>query len=154
MIRKKPLDAIGWREWAELPLLHVPHIKVKVDTGAQTSSLHAVRMHLFTRRGRDYVEFEVHPEQRGTLGSVINRVPVLEYRHVKSSNGQVERRPVIVTDIVMMGQRWPIEVTLTNRANMGFRMLLGRQSFRGRFVVDVGRSYCGGKPAVKKRARV
>jgi hypothetical protein len=68
----------------------------------------------------------------------------LELRRVKSSDGHVTLRPVIVTEIELLGQRWPIELTLANRDAMGFRMLLGREAVRRRFVVDPGRSYLSG----------
>lgn len=135
------LPIIGWREWVALPELGIEKIKVKVDSGAQTSSLHAVKIRNFTRNGEPWVQFVVHPVQRKSVGSIAIEAPVLEYRSVRSSNGRAEKRPVIVTLITLYGVTWPIELTLASRTRMSFRMLLGREAFRGRFLVDAGRSY-------------
>ncbi len=133
---------IGWREWAALPELGVDGIKVKVDTGAQTSCLHAIHIrHLDAER----VRFELHPLQRRSDVTVTCVAYLAGERLVTSSTGHRERRPVIRTPITMGGQSWPIEVTLTNRDSMGFRMLLGRQAMRGHLIVDAGESFLLGK---------
>jgi hypothetical protein len=153
---KNPLPIIGWREWVSLPQLGIAFIKPKIDTGARSSSLHASEVEEFDRDGQTFVRFKVHPIQRKKNFGVKAEAPVLEYRNVTSSGGQKSRRPVILTEIEILGQRWPIELTLANRDAMGFRMLLGREAVRGRFLVDAGRSYYGGKPLAmrkKKRAR-
>jgi len=136
---------LGWREWVALPELGVGAIKAKLDTGARTSSLHAFRLKRFTRDGEAMVRFEVHPVQRSTQGTRTVEALVVEERSVRSSSGQEERRPVIVTDLELGGERWPIELTLTRRDAMGFRMLLGRQALRKRAVVDPGRSFVTGR---------
>jgi hypothetical protein len=136
---------IGWREWVALPELGVARLKAKVDTGARSSSLHAFDLRVVRRRGRDYVRFKIHPLQRNTKITVEAEVEVLEFRPVKSSTGHVTRRPVVLTTVALMGERWPIELTLASRDEMGFRMLLGREAFRGRFLVDAGGSFYGGK---------
>lgn len=141
----KELPVIGWREWVVLPGLAIPSIKAKVDTGARTSSMHAWNIEEFRRRGRDMVRFEVHPEQRSSRRSTIVEAPLAEKRHVRPSTGKRQLRPVIVTPIELLGQRWEVEITLTDRDAMGFRMLLGRQALRGRFVVDPGRSFANGR---------
>lgn len=137
-----PLPVIGWREWTALPQIGVPHIKAKIDTGARTSSVHAFNAEIYVERGVEKVRFVLHPIQRNHEISVPMDSEVVEYRHVKSSSGHVTRRPVIVTTISLHGQEWPIELTLANRDAMGFRMLLGREAIRHRFVVDPGLSYC------------
>ncbi len=142
---KKEKKVIGWREWVELPELGIKNIKAKVDTGARSSSLHAFDVKIFKRRGKDYVSFTVHPEQRDIKKTITCEEPVLEFRNVRSSNGHVEKRPVIETNVRLLGEEWPIEITLTNRDEMGFRMLLGRQSFRNKFLVDAGKSFNGEK---------
>lgn len=142
---KQEKGLIGWREWVELPGLKIKKIKAKVDTGARSSSLHAFELHIYERSGKEYVKFKVHPDQRSAKSSLTCNARVLEYRKIKSSNGQTELRPVIVTPIRLLGQEWPIEITLTNRDEMGFRMLLGRESFRKKFYVDAGNSYFGVK---------
>jgi hypothetical protein len=137
---------IGWREWLALPLLGIARIKAKIDTGARSSSLHAFDVEEFDKNGARFVRFRVHPIQRNSTITAYAEAEVLDHRHVKSSSGQKTLRPVIRTEIEALGQRWPIVVTLANRDEMGFRMLLGREAVRGRFLVDAGRSYYGGKP--------
>lgn len=142
--------AIGWREWVELPDLGVDRIKAKIDTGARTSSLHAFGLERFQRDGREMVRFEAHPLQRDTSISIPVEAELVDRRSVRSSTGAETVRPVIETDVSLLGQRWPIELSLIRRDLMGFRMLLGRQAIRGRFVVDPGRSFLGGRPDVQK----
>ncbi len=146
----KELEIIGWREWISLPDLNIKKIKVKVDTGARTSSLHAFDMNLFKKNGKDYVKFKLHPEQRSSKKIITCIARVLEFRKVKSSNGQSEKRPVIVTRVKLLDNQWDIEVTLTNRDEMGFRMLLGRASIKGRFLVDTGKSFYSTKKKKRK----
>ena len=143
---------IGWREWVHLPELGVRMVKVKVDTGARTSSLHAENIRILRRDGRDTVVFMVHPEQHSRAGAVEAEAPLIEQRWVKSSNGTQELRPVIMTSIDIGGLTWQIEVTLTRRHLMGFRMLLGRQAVRGHAVVDPARSFMTRKANKKTRA--
>jgi len=136
---------IGWREWIVLPGLGVHSIKAKVDTGARTSSLHAFDVEEFCRRGRDMVRFTIHPEQRTARREITVEAPLCDRRRVTPSSGHAEVRPVVVVDVELLGQRWPVELTLTRRDAMGFRMLLGRQAIRDRFVVDPGRSFLNGR---------
>lgn len=149
---------IGWREWLKLPALGVESIKVKVDTGARTSSLHAYDLEEFDRGGVSWVRFAIHPEQRRSNPSIPAELPILTHRKVRDSGGKAELRPVVATPVELLGQRWTIEITLTRRDAMGFRMLLGRQAIRTRFVVDPGGSFYGGKRvrkgiAKKRRSR-
>jgi hypothetical protein len=145
------LPIIGWREWVGLPGFGIEQIKAKVDTGARSSSLHAVNLRTFERDGVTWVRFQVHPVQRKSIRTVDVEMEVFEFRTVRSSNGKPARRPVVVTELALLGQIWPIELTLASRDEMGFRMLLGREAFRRRFLVDAGRSYYGGKPLLKKK---
>lgn len=152
----KERPTIGWREWVALPDLAVPAIKVKVDTGARSSSLHAFNVVLFERDGVELVSFEVHPIQRNNTESISAEAELLEMRAVRNpgGGGRSELRPVIETTVRLGEESWPIELTLTRRDQMGFRMLLGRQAVRRRFVVDPGRSYVIGKrtrPKPKKK---
>jgi hypothetical protein len=135
------LRTIGWREWVALPELDISRIKAKVDTGARSSSLHAYDIEVFSRGRRDYVRFVVHPVQRETRTTLHCVAELHEHRHVKSSSGHREYRPIIRTLVELDGKRWPIDLTLTTRDSMGFRMLLGREAIRGRFLVNPGRSY-------------
>jgi hypothetical protein len=144
---------IGWREWAALPQLGIAYIKPKIDTGARSSSLHASEVEEFQRGEKTFVRFKVHPIQRKRDFGVEAEAEVLEYRNVTSSSGQKSRRPVILTEIRILGETWPIELTLANRDEMGFRMLLGREAIRGRFLVDAGTSFYGGRPLAKKKKK-
>ena len=144
--KKKEKKIIGWREWVKLPDLGVPFIKAKVDTGARTSSLHAFDLEIIKRRGVDVARFTVLPEQRKNNPEIIVEAKVAEYRYVKSSTGHQSKRPVILTNIELHGEKWPIELTLANRDEMGFRMLLGRESFKGKMLIDVSKSFCSVKP--------
>ena len=152
-MKKSSLPVIGWREWVGLPDLGIKRIKVKVDTGARSSSLHVFDLKDFERDGQKWVRFKMHPVQRETEKSIEAVAKVLEFRSVRSSSGKASTRPVIVTNINLLGISWPVELTLANRDEMGFRMLLGREAFRGRFVVDAGGSYYGGKPKRNKKPK-
>lgn len=143
--RQSSRPTIGWREWVALPELGVEALKVKVDTGARSSALHAFDARSFEQNGVEYVRFTIHPRQRDTSESVEAECPVIARRWVTTSSGHRTRRPVIRTPIELLGQVWPIEVTLTNRDAMGFRMLLGRQAIHRRFLVDVSKSYLSGR---------
>lgn len=145
------LPVIGWREWVALPELGIKRIKVKVDSGARSSSLHAFDMKTFERDGGQWVRFKVHPIQRSSKKTVFVEARIIEYRSVKSSTGVAKKRPVIITAVELLGETWPVELTLASRDNMGFRMLLGREAFRGRFLVDCGKSFYGGRPKKQKR---
>jgi hypothetical protein len=140
---------IGWREWLALPDLGVPQIKAKVDTGARTSALHAFDLERFRRRGRDMLRFTVHPYQRTIEQMIRCEALLIDERVIRNSGGGEEHRPVIETRAAIGEHCWTIELTLTRRDVMGFRMLLGRQAVRGRTLVNPGRSYLVGK---KKRA--
>lgn len=141
------LGTIGWREWAILPALGIHQVKAKVDTGARTSALHAFELEYFEDRNRLMVRFKAHPKQRDTQITVEAIAPVLEKRVVRNSGGQAQERPVILTPIALGPHQWDIELTLTNRDVMGFRMLLGREAVRRRFLVDPGGSYLMSQPS-------
>jgi hypothetical protein len=140
-----PKPVIGWREWVRFPDLGIEAIKAKVDTGARTSSLHAFDLEEVVKNGLTLVRFKVHPEQRRSHPTLSVELPLLGRRRVRDSGGKAEFRPVVEALIELHGQRWTIEMTLTSRDAMGFRMLLGRQAIRRRFLVDPGGSYFAGK---------
>ncbi|MDX2143733.1 MAG: RimK/LysX family protein [Rhodospirillaceae bacterium] len=132
---------VGWREWVRLPALHIDKIKAKLDTGARTSALHAFRVTPFTKDGAAYVRFFIHPLQRRSKPEVRCVAVVIDTRTVTDSGGRREERPVIRTMLKIGKSRYPIELTLTNRDQMGFRLLIGRQALRRRYLVDPGRSF-------------
>lgn len=139
------LPMIGWREWLNLPDLGIEYIKAKIDTGARSSALHAFDVHPFQHQGEDWVKFKVHPYQRESHSTIVTQAKLMEHRHIRNSGGHTQLRPVIQTMIDLGGEHWLIELTLTNRDVMGFRMLLGRQAIRRRFWVDPARSYLQSK---------
>lgn len=142
---------IGWREWLALPDLGLPAIKAKIDTGARTSALHAWMIDPFSEGGAPWVRFYMHPVQRRTDISVACTAPVADCRMVRDSGGHAERRYVIESDVELGGYRWPIELTLTDRDTMRFRMLLGRQAIGG-LSVRAGDSFLTALPLTRAQA--
>jgi hypothetical protein len=152
--KKNDLPVIGWREWVGLPDLGIRAVKVKVDTGARSSALHAADLYFFKKAGNQWVRFTVHPIQRSRRVAIVSEAAVQEFRSVRSSSGIARLRPVIVTNLDLLGTTWPVELTLAGRDEMGFRMLLGREAFRGRFLVDGGNSFYGGRIKKKEQERM
>jgi len=136
---------VGWREWVSLPELQLPAIKAKVDTGAKTSALHAFFVERFQRNGSDFVRFQMHPLQRNSEFAVERESPLIDQRMVSDSGGHQELRFVIETLMVLGPHQWPIEMTLTNRDSMRFRMLIGRRAMKSRLQVNPSVSYLTGK---------
>lgn len=132
---------VGWREWVGLPGLGVDRIKAKIDTGARTSSLHAFDIETLRSRGRDLVKFKVHPLQRNSRKLIQCQAELYDERYVTSSSGHSSLRPVILTRLQVGTHIWEVELTLTNRDKMGFRMLIGRQAIRKHLLVHAGKSY-------------
>ncbi len=140
---------IGWREWIALPELGISALKAKVDTGARTSALHAFSLESFEEGGRKQVSFGIHPLQQHSDKQIFCVADIIDERWVSDSGGHSEQRFVIRTLIKMGGMEWPIELTLTNRDNMRFRMLLGRTGLENRFEIRPDASYLLGK--IKKK---
>ena len=135
---------IGWREWLALPELQIPAIKAKIDTGARTSALHAFFVEPFKKDGIQMVRFGVHPLQKRLDLEIVCEAPVKDYRSVSDSGGHREMRYVIETDICFGDRTLRAELTLTNRDNMRFRMLLGRTAMAGMSVLP-DKSYLTGR---------
>lgn len=136
---------LGWKEWITLPLLGIDKIKCKVDTGAKTSALHAFYIDPFTKGGKAMIHFGLHPNQDDTQTVLHCEAEVFDQRIVTSSNGDKDMRYVIKTEIVLGKHTKEIELTLTNRDTMKFRMLLGRRAMDGLFIVDPELAYQNGK---------
>lgn len=132
---------LGWREWVGLPQLGIPHLKAKLDTGARTSALHAYYVHPFKRQGVGFVEFCLHPLQHRQDLSITACAPVIDKRIISDSGGHRELRFVIMTSLQVGVYCWEVEMTLTDRDPMLFRLLLGRTALAGKITVDPGLSY-------------
>ncbi len=137
----KKNNIIGWREWVTLPELGIPRIKAKVDTGARTSALHAFALRPFKEGNKDKIRFDIHPIQHNMNEVVTCVADITDKRWVCDSGGHREERYVISTPIVLADEPWLIEITLTERDTMLFRMLLGRSAIRRRFIVNPSRSF-------------
>ncbi len=127
---------IGCEEWVKFDQLDIPLIKARVDSGAKTSSLHAFNIQPYVEGGKQYVRFSIHPVQKNKTVSIKCKAPLVDRRIIKSSNGTSEKRFVVLTQISIAGEVWDIELTLTNRDSMGYRMLLGREGMKGKLIVD------------------
>lgn len=141
----------GWREWVSLPDLGVEWVKAKLDTGARSSAIHAFDLTELERDGRSWVRFSIHPWQRSTDDIVEVELPVHDRRTIRSSTGHEQERYVVLMDVRLLDRTIPVEMTLSRRDEMGFRLLIGREALRQGFLVDSSRSYLGGRP--KRRTR-
>jgi len=136
---------IGWREWVTLPQLHIPAIKAKIDTGAKTSSLHAFDIKTTTNAGHHRVHFSIHPIQGNNKVVIHCHAPLVDERYIMSSSGHKELRCVISTQLQLGDLSWEIELTLSDRDPLRFRMLLGREALKKNVIINPSRSLCLGK---------
>ncbi|MCA8837723.1 MAG: RimK/LysX family protein [Gammaproteobacteria bacterium] len=144
---------VGWQEWCALPELDLPAMKVKIDTGAKTSSLHAVNIEPFQQANEWYARFDVHPIQTNDEICKNCVARLVDQRRVKSSSGHEEHRYVIFTPITLAGDTWGIHITLTNRNAMEIRMLLGREAMKDRIMVNPSAIFCHGRMTRRKVLR-
>lgn len=142
---------MGWREWVSLPGIGVPWIKAKLDTGARSSALHAFDIEESTDGAR--VRFKVRPWQRSVEDAVEVECPVHDRRTVRSSSGHSEVRIVVLLEVQLAGRLVLAETTLSNRDQMGFRMLIGREALRQGFLVNPRKSFLGGRAPKTIRRR-
>jgi hypothetical protein len=141
---KQAFGIIGWREWVCFPELDGLRTKAKIDTGAQTSAIHAWNITPYEKDGEKWVSFELHPVQNSKKNSTKCSARLHDVKDIRSSNGITESRYTIVTEAKIGLHHFPIELTLTNRDAMGYRMLLGRSALHNRFLVDCSHSYIYG----------
>ena len=144
-VRAQTQIVIGWREWIALPELNLPVVKAKLDTGAKTSALHAFNIEPFFDRGRLKVSFQVHPLHEHVDVIVSCSADVVDYRSVSDSGGHREKRFVIMTQVIIGGLSFPIEVTLANRESMTHKMLIGRAAMK-QLMINPSRAFLLGKP--------
>jgi len=142
-MKKDPtkIKIIGWREWIALPELKIHDLKAKIDTGARTSALHAFGLRTFKEGAQDRISFDIHPVQRNDDLVVTCTADIIDKRWVTDSGGHKEERFVIKTLVALGKSKWSIEITLTERDTMSFRMLLGRSAIKSRYIVNPARSF-------------
>lgn len=140
-MKKTSPFTVGWKEWLSLPELDIHHIKAKIDTGARTSALHAFDVEPYKVNDKPHVRFKLHPFQKDDATTVNCEAEIFDQRYVTDSGGHRELRFVIKTPVALNGMTWPIEITLTNRDSMGFRMLLGRTAMYKRLIVDPSQAH-------------
>ncbi|KAF2081714.1 MULTISPECIES: 30S ribosomal protein S6--L-glutamate ligase [Flavobacterium] len=140
---------LGSEEWCSFPELGIPTIKARVDSGAKTSAMHALNIAPFIKNDANWVKFDINPIQNNIKTIIHCEAPLVDKRIVKSSSGFREHRYVIQTSLKIGDAKWPIEMTLTNRDSMGFRMLLGREAMSGRVLVDPEQKYLLGQPTAE-----
>ncbi len=151
-MKKDERKRLGWREWVGLPELGVDALRVKVDSGARTSALHAEDITIFRNKktGQRSVRFTIYP-RKDKKNKIKARAPLLEKRRVRSSLGHETERPVILTLLTVGDECWPVEITLINRDIMGYRMLLGRSALQANFLIDPAHSYLLSKGPKRRR---
>ncbi len=141
-----PRTVIGWREWVHLPDLLPQPIKAKLDTGARTSALHAYQVEPYERDGTPWISFSIHPVQRHAHPEIQCHAPLLGQRLITSSNGHQQLRYVIRAESRIGDIRFAMDLSLADRDQMGFRLLIGREAMRRRFLVDPNRSFQVSQP--------
>lgn len=127
---------IGSIECCDLPELGIYDMQVRVDTGAKTSSLHVDNLQRFKKGGKPWLKFDIHPNTHAVTEVVACEAPLHDMRNIKSSNGVSEERYVIKTNICLGSETWPIEITLTDRSDMSYLMLFGREGMSNKVLVD------------------
>lgn len=132
---------VGAIELCDLPDLDIVGLTARIDTGAQTSSLHVDNIEEFTKDNETWVAFDIHPDIHNVEKVVRRKAKLKGRRNIKSSNAQKEKRCVISTTLTMGERRWEIQLTLTDRSEMSYLMLIGRQAMNGKIIVDPEHEY-------------
>lgn len=145
---------LGRDAWCQLPDINLPMIKAKIDTGAKTSALHALNIAIIKKNRKRFVTFDVHPLQRNDKILISCIAPLIDQRHIMSSSGHIEHRYVIQTKLTMGNQSWHIEVTLSNRDPLRYRLLLGREALSNRVLIDPSLSCHQQKVSYRKVVRL
>lgn len=149
-MQKNSRRTAGWREWVGLKDLGVDSIKAKMDTGAKTSAIHAFDVETYRRDGELRVRFSIHPLQKNDTVAVACDEKVADIRTVSNPGRRREKRYIIRTELSVGGESWPIDLSLTDRDEMGFRLLIGRSAMHERLIIDPDHSFRLGK---KKRRK-
>ena len=127
---------IGRNEWCQLPDLQIPVIKAKIDTGAKTSAIHAFNIRPVTENQQTWVLFDIYPLQGNTNPRLTCRAPVVDVRAIMSSNGHKEHRYIVKTNLQLADKVWQVELSLSNRDPLRFRLLLGREALKNFVLID------------------
>ncbi len=146
---QRALIVVGWRELVSLPELGLTGIPAKIDTGARTSSLHAHVLEDFLRGGERFVRFAVDWGGERHFCEAVH----VDVRGITSSNGDQQTRFVIKTPLMIGSIRFRAEISLADRSQMQFPMLIGRTALRRRMVVDSGHSWLQ-SPAIAHKGRL
>lgn len=142
---KEPEIKIGWQEWCHFDELNIKAIKAKVDTGAKTSCIHAVNIQTYTRNAKEFVKFDTYPLPKRPDFYIHCHAPIVDHRYVMSSTGHREKRYVITTNLGLADIHWEIDLTLTDREPLAFRMLLGRDAMKNHCIIFPGKTLLQGK---------
>jgi len=147
------LKVVGWREWVAFPDFGGPSVRAKVDTGARTSAIHARNIKISKEDGREIADFDIYPHQRDAQTVLHCRAPIIARRRIRNSGGAIQDRVIVRTPIRIGEDVFDIDLSLTRRDRMGYRMLLGRRALKNRYVVDSGRSYVQGPSKSGRKGR-
>ena len=150
---KKNKLIVGWREWVSLPDLEIKSIKAKMDTGARTSALHTYFIEPIGDPEKPMVRFGVYPKQKSDKNGVICTADIIDHRRIVDSGGHPELRYIIRTSILVGDLKWPIDLSLTNREQMRFRLLIGRAAISEKLIIDPQLSFTLGRPLKVKQNR-
>ncbi len=138
------MQDVGWREKVKLPQISKKSFTAKMDTGAKASSLHVTDLNVHEKNGERIASFTAMVGPKPHVEYVKFEAEVIEYKRVRSSNGMVEERPTIILELELNGERWPVEVTLTNRSKMKYRMLIGRDAMGDKLRICPSKTYLTG----------